>query len=315
MKKILFLFLLFTPPTAFAQLNCTTPTSNGQTTPAPAVFSPPQTTLAPSDNVSLACSAFALATYGTFQADRHLCDSLVIPNDMDVSQGAVLQIRTGQRGGRFWNDNIVAGRKDIAGMNLPLTSAIGNTQATPNNISANVTINLALPAALLTQSVNTPDPNLGPVIDYIFQDDTEIQSANFQYCQLQPTVNLEFSDCCPRKQITIQGPWGPHTMPVYNKGELVIFKTDGTILEQGYHPILWELDQTGLNSWGYTRINQYGGWVCSTCQVPPGLIANNLLPANYNGGTQTFKSNTLYYFGLAIGSNWMSTGHYFYVGP
>lgn len=289
-------------------------TANAQIAP-PLVCTSSQPTLATpvKTNLSLSANQGAICTkgYNINQADRHFCDSIILPTNTDISQGARLRVNTGRVTGGFGTDSIRAGRKNNAGTFIAPSAGTGN-------ITANANLSLTLSPAILNSVQLNPDTTMGRVVDVVVQDDTEVLSVDLQYCAVPPpppVVVLNFQECGTRKEITLPGPWGPNTVKLFNPNELVVFDTNGTQQEQGYHPILWELDQNNWTPTGYTRLQEYGGWECATCPAPPGLIANNFLPQNYFNGGKNFKPNTLYYFGLAVGQVWTSTGYYFYIGP
>lgn len=261
-----------------------------------------------SGNLSAYCNGRpSTKSYNDNTVNSFFCDSIELPANIDINQGVLLNINTGRTQPGVGTDAASAGRMGASNAYLAPAASTGN-------VTGNTTVRLNLTPVIMSQVDQNPDGSLNKVIDVIVQDDTEVLSTTIEYCAVPtPVVVLEFEGCHD-KSISVDGPWGHHDVELFEQGDLVVFNTNGTQNEQGYHPILWELNKGAWTSTGYTRIDEWGGWECAACSVPQGLIANNYLPQGYNSG-QGFKKDTLYYFGLAVGPVWTSEGHYFYIAP
>lgn len=258
--------------------------------------------------------------YGTMVANGHLADSfgvspLIVPAIAGQTAPARLTVTTGQFGPvdtvNIDNDTITVGTFSGAGFIGARVSR--NAPATGFNAATPQVLNV--PAAVMNDVVarglDSVRNNL--ILDMVVQDDTQVLSAELEYCVRAPVVEIDVLQCCmgiPEFE-PATGPSNGFSVPRFYEGMPVTISVDSQF-SQGFFLSVDEVDENTFDfATGWTTIaNAYSGWVHTTSNRP----ANDALPTGFV--VQNYTSSLapgFYQIGVATGPAWVIDHTLFYV--
>ena len=125
--------------------------------------------------------------YNQFVRNAWFCDSIQLPSNIDATQDATVWVTIGSSDGED-NDSIIVDRldsnNDFSGDQVV---AGGNSIG----LVAGQSYSIAIPSALIQFALGQPDManGLGPVLDVMVHDDSEVGSISLEYC---PKVKSSF---------------------------------------------------------------------------------------------------------------------------
>jgi len=253
------------------------------------------------------CSSRLQKTYNVTPVyeNRFFCDSVTLPNDIDLNQHAHLDVLAGAVG-------VTGDRYDVTSDTITV-GKINTSQTTfmqPNISDSNLTAATAFSTVSFNVSpsilslVNSIDNKL----DVVVQDDTEVQSLKFKYCSnLESKANIEISKKCDCDERAVTSKYGGFKICHYCQNNPIVISTAGTENYDSYKIKLVEFD---TDAWSTTQVI-YENWECTSsnnCQIPPFLLVSDYL----NGTTLTLGKT--YMLSVSVGPAWSSSNVFFKMG-